>query len=166
MRLPFLYAAVVMTSAACQAKPAAQSTASTASAEHSDTAFGAMDHRHGDVVGADPSALAHRFVRVPDGGDIILVRKADDNMSVDQIRTHLGTIASSFRRGDFAIPGFVHGKSVSGTDVMSRQSDAIRYSVDTLPDGGALRMRTDDADARRAIHAFIEFQIREHRTSR
>jgi len=163
MRLPFLCSVVVSTITACQPNPAARSAAS---AEHSDTAFDAMDHRHGDVVGADPSALAHRFVAVPGGGDVILARKADDSMAVDQIRAHLATIASSFRRGNFAIPGFVHGKSVSGTDVMSRKSDAISYGVDTLPGGGALRMRTDDADALRAIHAFIEFQTREHRTSR
>ncbi len=147
--------------AACRDRPS--SSADTTATP--DTAFQAMDHRHGDAVGADPAALSHEFVAVPAGGDVILVRKSDDDMTTGQIRAHLDSIASSFRRGDFAVPGFVHGKPVSGTDVMQAKRQSITYTVDSLPNGGALRIRSRDAEALKAIHSFIEFQVAEHRTN-
>ena len=128
----------------------------------SDSSFKAMDHRHGAVVGADPSALAHRFVSLPDGGDIVLDRKAGDTTTVKAIRTHLEGIAQAFSKGDFSTPAFVHEMSADGADVMAKKAGAITYTVVDSPEGAILRIRTTDAEALDAIHAFISFQTREH----
>ena len=136
-----------------------------ASAQESDSAFKAMDLRHGNMIGEDPMTLEHQFVAQSDGGDIILERQIHENMGINQIRSHLLLISRSFARGDFALPGFVHEKPVPGTSVMADRADKISYTVEDLPHGGVVHIRTSDAEALKAIHSFIEFQIAEHRTA-
>jgi len=150
---------------ACSTGKRSSPAESTAAGATSDSAFQAMDHRHGDVVGVDPSALEHVFVGVPGGGDVILGLQTDDEVLISQARIHIGTVAEAFRRGDFAIPGFVHDKPAAGTEVMTRKRALITYTVEDIPDGAALRIRSKDPEALRAIRAFIEFQIAEHRTA-
>lgn len=133
-------------------------------AQAGDSAFEAMDARHGQAVGEDPMALAHQFEATEQGGDIILEREVHDEMGVTQIRAHLLMVARAFARGDFAVPGFVHEKPVPGTSVMTQLANRIAYSVEDLPHGGAIHIRTDDPDALKAIKSFIAFQIAEHRT--
>lgn len=133
-------------------------------AQAGDSAFHAMDVRHGQAVGVDPMTLAHQFEATEEGGDIILERDVHDEMGVTQIRAHLLMIARAFARGDFTVPGFVHEKPVPGTSVMSQLKDRIAYSVEDLPHGGVIHMRTEDPEALKAIKSFIAFQIAEHRT--
>ena len=71
-------------------------------------------------------------------------------------------IAERFAAGDFALPGFVHARAVPGTDVMAARRATIAYTVDTLPRGAALRLRSADAAAIAAIHAFLAFQRHDH----
>ncbi len=136
-----------------------------ATSQQSDTAFKAMDIRHGNVVGEDPMALEHQFVAQPDGGDIILERQIHEDMGINQIRAHLLLISRTFARGDFSLPGFVHEKPVPGTVVMAQRAGQITYTVEDLPHGGVVHIRTEDPEALKAIHSFIAFQIAEHRTA-
>lgn len=151
--------------AACDAKRVDVGTPEPATAGQSDTAFKAMDTRHGEVVGTDPMALEHQFVSQPDGGDIILERQIHEDMGINQIRAHLLLISRSFARGDFSLPGFVHEKPVPGTVVMAQRAGQISYTVEDLPHGGVVHIRTEDPEALKAIHSFIAFQIAEHRTA-
>ena len=150
--------------AACTAGSPARSGDSVATAATNDSAFQAMDHRHGDVVGADPSSLTHRFVSTQNGGDVVLDRKAGDTLTTAQIRTHLEEIAKAFASGDFSTPMMIHEKAADGADVMTKKSSAIRYEVEDTPTGGVLHIRSIDREALDAIHRFIAFQNREHRT--
>ena len=156
------YAAILVILAACN--PSANSSNETASATKADSSFKAMDHRHGDVVGADPSSLAHRFVSTASGGDVILDRKAGDTLTIAQIRTHLDEIAKAFSTGDFSTPMMIHEKAADGADVMTRKASVIKYEVESTAAGGTLHITTSDPEALAAIHRFIEFQVREHRT--
>lgn len=151
--------------AACDAKRVDVGTPEPATPGQSDTAFKAMDMRHGEVVGTDPMALEHQFVSQPDGGDIILERQIHEDMGINQIRAHLLLISRSFARGDFSLPGFVHEKPVPGTAVMAQRAGQISYTVEDLPHGGVVHIRTEDPEALKAIHSFIAFQIAEHRTA-
>jgi|KBSSwiStaDraftv2_1062776.scaffolds.fasta_scaffold1018660_2 hypothetical protein len=151
--------------AACDAKRVDVGTPEPATPGQSDTAFKAMDMRHGEVVGTDPMALEHQFVSQPDGGDIILERQIHEDMGINQIRAHLLLISRSFARGDFSLPGFVHEKPVPGTVVMAQRAGQISYTVEDLPHGGVVHIRTEDPEALKAIHSFIAFQIAEHRTA-
>ncbi len=165
MRSNLLFFAALAAVLACGTGRSSPPTDSADAIATSDSAFQAMDHRHGDVVGVDPSALEHEFVLVSGGGDVILGLQTDDEVLISQARIHIGTVADAFRRGDFAIPGFIHDKPAAGTDVMTRKRALITYTVDDIPDGAALRIRSNDPEAVRAIREFIEFQIEEHRTA-
>ncbi|MGK2962449.1 MAG: hypothetical protein ACSLFK_09930 [Gemmatimonadaceae bacterium] len=155
------YAALLLM--ACgPATNAAGDSASHATA--ADSSFSAMDHRHGDMIGVDPSSLAHTFVPTPDGGDIILERRSGDTIAVSLIRGHLEQIAAAFSTGDFSAPAMVHEKEADGADVMIRKAGVITYSVEERANGASLQIRTRDPEALDAIHNFIAFQTREHRT--
>jgi hypothetical protein len=144
------------------ARDAARDSAGHAAA--ADSSFNAMDHRHGDMIGVDPSSLAHTFVPTPDGGEIILERRSGDTTAVSRIRAHLEQIAAAFSTGDFSAPAVIHEKEADGAAVMIRKAAVITYSVGERANGASLRIRTADRQAIDAIHNFIAFQIREHRT--
>lgn len=167
MRNAARYIIAVISIAACDASKRTQAVGAPepVTTAEADSAFKAMDKRHGEVVAEDPMALAHQFESQPDGGDIILERQIHDDMGINQIRAHLLLIARSFARGDFAIPGFVHAKPVPGTSVMAERADKITYTVEDLEHGGVVHIRTTDPQALQAIHSFIAFQIAEHRTA-
>jgi hypothetical protein len=158
-------AALMIFSVACDApKRGAAAIPEPVTPEQSDTAFKAMDARHGEAVGDNPMMLEHQFVSLPDGGDIVLERQIHEDLGINQIRAHLLLISRSFANGDFTTPGFVHDKPVPGTDVMAERASKISYTVEDTEHGGIVHIRTDDPEALRAIHAFIEFQNAEHHT--
>ena len=41
---------------------------------------------------------------------------------------------------------------------------SIAYAYEDTPEGGRVRISTADAEARAAVHAFLQYQIREHAT--
>lgn len=168
MRITAVAIAALVGLAACDASKRSQGlpTPTPVGIQNGDSAFDAMEHRHGDAVGVDPMAMAHQFAAVPEGGDITLERQAHDDMGITQIRSHLLLISRSFKRGDFTIPGFIHVGEVPGAAAMGERSGEIDYTVEDLPHGGVLRIRTTDARALQAIHSFIAFQIAEHRMDR
>jgi hypothetical protein len=71
-------------------------------------------------------------------------------------------IARQFAAGDFHLPGIVHDREVPGTRVMAERRTAISYAVESLPRGGAVRVRSGDSVAVQAIHDFLAFQRHDH----
>jgi hypothetical protein len=134
------------------------------SAAHDDSAFRAMQSRGQGVMGVDQNTSIHHFTSLPDGGRIELQRDRDDSAGTAAIRAHLRTIAKAFADGDFGAPFAVHQDSVPGVPVMRRRRSAIGYAVTDLPRGAELRIRTADPAAVDAIHRFLAYQRREHRT--
>lgn len=128
-----------------------------------DSAFAALQARGHQAMGVDQYTSTHRFDALPDGGRIELQRDADDPGGVATIRAHLRSIADAFSRGDFATPSFVHAEPVPGADVMAARRAHIRYVYRDLPRGGEVRIVTGDAEALRAIHAFMAYQRGDHR---
>lgn len=124
--------------------------------------FAALQRRGAAAMGVDQYTSSHVFEALPDGGRIVLQRQADDSAGTATIRAHMSTIAGRFRRGDFAIPGFVHAQGIPGTAVMAGHRGAITYTVDTVPRGGQVRITTTDPAAVSAVHQFLAFQRREH----
>jgi hypothetical protein len=127
-----------------------------------DSSFAAMQHRGAMVMGVDQYTSQHKFVLLPDGGRISLVRDATDSVGVRTIRAHMQDIARSFAAGDFAHAFAVHQHELPGTDVMRQRRATIQYSVDTLPGGGAVRITSKDSLAVLAIHQFLSAQRMEH----
>jgi len=116
-------------------------------------------------MGVDQYTSAHVFEPLPDGGRIVLQRDSVDPAGTATIRAHMADIADRFARGDFSLPGFVHAQEVPGTAVMAARRSVIQYRADTLPRGAEVRIRTDDAAAIAAIHAFLAFQAQDHRAA-
>ena len=70
-----------------------------------------------------------------------------------------------FGHGNFDAPMLVHdSKNVPGTKAMTERTGAIRYQYVETAHGGRVNIVTSDADALAAVHAFLKFQIAEHKT--
>ena len=136
----------------------------TASAAADDSAFAKVQERGHLAMGVDQYSSAHRFEPLPDGGRITLTRDSIDPAGVRQIRGHMADIAAAFEQGNFTVPGFVHARPVPGAAVMAARRNLISYHADTVPLGGSLRIQTTDSTALAAIHQFLEFQQRDHRS--
>ncbi len=131
-------------------------------AQAGDSGFAGVQSRGAMAMGVDQYTSHHVFQPLADGGRIELQRDADDSLGIVRIRAHMHEIAARFAAGDFRVPGFVHARAVPGTAMMAARRTAISYSVESLPRGAAVRVRSVDADAVRAIHEFLAFQRQDH----
>ncbi len=130
-----------------------------------DRAFADVRRRGHTAMGVDQYTSTHRFQPLPDGGRIELQRDATDSAGRLRILEHMGEIAAAFGTGDFTVPGFVHAREVPGAGVMAARRAEIRYVVESLPRGAALRLTTGDRSAIEAIHEFLAFQGQDHRAA-
>jgi hypothetical protein len=77
---------------------------------------------------------------------------------------HLRHIASAFANGDFSLPMFVHDTEPPGVNVMKERKAQMTFRYEDVDKGGKVVIQTDDVAARDALHDFLRFQIREHKT--
>ena len=126
----------------------------------------AMNKRGQKVMGFDQEATAHHFLLFADGGAIdVGVKSAGDTANTDAIRSHLPHIAKMFADGNFEAPMLVHdSKQVPGTSVMAARKSRIRYEYVETKAGGRVNITTTDPEALAAVHAFLRFQISDHKT--
>lgn len=128
---------------------------------HSD----AVDRRGDQAMGFAHEKTTHHFLLKADGGIIrVEANDAADEASRSSIRSHLAHIAKAFSAGDFDIPMFVHDQTPPGVSVMQNKKDQIRYEYRELPAGGEVVITSSNPQAIAAIHEFLEFQIKDHRT--
>ena len=123
--------------------------------------------KHGDeAMGFPHDKTTHHFHLYSDGGAIeVTVNDSKDSQNVRAIRAHLTHIVTMFTNGDFSIPMFVHGQVPPGVTEMKEKRAVISYSVEELPEGGRVRIKTADHDALNAVHDFLSFQIEDHHTA-
>lgn len=126
----------------------------------------AMQHRGTAVMGFDQDATAHHFMLYTDGGAIdVSVKNASNERDLRAIRSHLAHIRQRFAEGNFEAPMLVHdATNVPGTVEMARLRGALTYAYVETPLGGRVDILTSDRDALAAVHAFLRFQIADHRT--
>ena len=149
---------------ACSPGPDAASRAEARrAAAAADSSFADVQSRGRVGMGVDQYTSTHLFQPLPDGGRIELQRDTADSAGRAQILEHMGEIAAAFSAGDFSVPGFVHAREVPGTEVMATRRAEIRYVVESLPRGAAVRLTTGDSSAVAAIHEFLAFQRQDHR---
>lgn len=113
-------------------------------------------------MGVDQYTSTHVFEPLEDGGRIWLERDPDDSVGAATIRRHMDEIAARFAAGDFTLPAEVHARAVPGTDTMRARRAVLSYTVEMLPRGAALRIRSADPVAIRAAHEFLAFQRDDH----
>jgi Fe2+ transport system protein FeoA len=124
-----------------------------------------LKQRGAEAMGFDQDAAIHQFRLEPTGGAIeVETRTRDDDTTRLQIRRHLEEIAVAFARGDFSKSIATHAEVPPGVDRMRQLKDAISYRYEETPRGGRVKIVSSDQDAIAAVHEFLKYQIREHRT--
>src|SRR2546426_1493057 len=117
------------------------------------------------VMGFSHEATTHHFRLFQDGGEIAVTAKdPNDKASIDQIRAHLGHIAKMFSSGNFKAPMLIHDTNPPGAATMTRLKEQIRYEFSETDRGARIRVVTSSPETTDAVHAFLLFQIVDHRT--
>jgi hypothetical protein len=125
----------------------------------------ALKKRGAEAMGFDQDHSTHHFWLKAAGGDISV--EANDPTDVGlraAIRAHLREIAGEFSRGIFDKPSATHAEVPPGVADMVRLENHITFRYEDLPSGGRVTIRTSHDSARRAIHEFLRYQIKEHAT--
>jgi hypothetical protein len=124
-----------------------------------------LKKRGAEAMGFDQDKTAHHFRLSKTGGAIeVIANDPSDDLSRDQIRTHLRMIAEQFARGDFGKPLATHGELPPGGRTMQDRRKALTFKFEELPAGGRVQITTSDTKATAAVHEFLKYQIREHAT--
>lgn len=124
-----------------------------------------VDARGDMAMGFSHEKTKHHFRLFKDGGSIDVVVKSSSNTDqVKAIRAHLQMIRGMFASGDFHLPMFIHDQVVPGQKTMVALKKQIAYSYSDLPKGARVRMRTSNPKVLGAIHKFLAFQVKDHRT--
>ena len=135
-----------------------------AAAEHD---HAAMNRRGEDArgMGFSQTETTHHFLLTKSGGVIqVEVNDAKNTALRETVRKHLQVIAESFAKGNFSIPGFVHGKEPDGVKELKELKSAVQYRYEDLASGGRVVLAGKSDKAARSVHRFLRFQIYEHRT--
>jgi hypothetical protein len=134
-----------------------------AAQQHDSTA---MNSRGDHVMGFDQNKTTHHFTLTKTGGVIqVQANDSTDTASRDYIRMHLQHIAKAFAEGDFTDPHEVHAEVPPGVPVMENRKDKISYRFESIANGGKVVISTEDPRALKAIHEYLLYQIREHKTA-
>ena len=124
-----------------------------------------MNERGDKVMGFDHTKTTHHFLLGTNGGVIqIEANEKTDTASRDEIRQHMRHIAKMFGEGNFSAPMLIHEQNPPGAEVMKQLKARISYEFGENERGAFIRISTDDAEALKAIHEFLRFQIKEHMT--
>ena len=125
----------------------------------------AVNQRGDHVMGFSHEKTTHHFRLRADGGEIeVTANDAKDAESRDQIRAHLPHVAQMFADGNFKAPILVHDRTPPGVPVLEKLKAEVSYKYEQIENGGRVRIRTKNAEALRAVHEFLRFQIEDHRT--
>jgi len=124
-----------------------------------------MNKRGDKHMGFDHLKTTHHFLLANDGGSInVEANDVKDSESRDQIRRHLRHIAMMFGEGNFEVPMLIHEKTPPGSEVMKQLKSEIGYEFIETERGASIKISTTNAQAVKAIHEFLTFQIMEHKT--
>jgi len=117
------------------------------------------------AMGFSHENTKHHFKLMSDGGAIeVDAINVTDTTTRDQIRKHLTQITSMFSSSNFEMPMFIHDTVPPGVPVMKEKHRVISYSFVATQGGAMVRIATHDPDALKAVHEFLAFQIKDHRT--
>jgi len=124
-----------------------------------------VDARGDKAMGFSHIATQHHFLLHDSGGAIqVVVHDPSDAKNLEAIRSHLKMIAGMFTEGNFKLPMFIHDTKVPGVDNMRRLRKDIVYRYEEIPNGGSVVIETRNTTAIAAVHNFLRFQIKDHRT--
>lgn len=116
-------------------------------------------------MGFSQTATTHHFLLTKDGGIIqVTANDPQDSKSIAEIQQHFQHIAMLFAQGDFSIPHFVHDQTPPGVRTMKKLRSQLTFTPEQMDHGAKLIISTSSPKALAAVHDFLRFQIRDHRT--
>jgi hypothetical protein len=116
-------------------------------------------------MGFEQQKTTHHFQLTKAGGVIqVTAKDSSDTASQEHIRMHLQHIAKAFAEGDFTDPHEVHAEDPPGVATMKEGKDKISYKFESIDAGGKVIIRTSDSKDVEAVHEYLRYQIREHKT--
>ena len=117
------------------------------------------------AMGFDQDAATHHFLLFDDGGAIeVRASRRDDTVTRTAIRSHLQTIAREFADGVFERPFATHAETPAGVPALQEFRTSLTYTYEETADGGRVRIGAADPRALAGVHAFLRYQIVEHKT--
>lgn len=117
------------------------------------------------AMGFSQARTTHHFRLSPRGGSIeVHVNAPGDHELREQVVMHLQKIGRQFSQGDFSSPLAVHGEEPAGVRPLQQFARSITYTFEAGELGGRVVISTGNGRALAAIHEFLRYQIREHRT--
>jgi hypothetical protein len=141
------------------------SVAQQPSAPIQSTRQNGVPERGDHVMGFSHDATTHHFHLLKNGGEIVVTANdPNDTTSIQEIRTHLNHIVGMFSNGNCDAPMLIHETNPPGVATMARLRSDIRYSVSEVPKGAMIRIQTSNPESTDAVHAFLLFQIVDHKT--
>ena len=124
-----------------------------------------LKKRGADVMGFDQDRTSHHFKLSKTGGTIeVTTKDSVDYVSREQVRMHLKIIAEQFAKGDFGKPFATHGELPPGVRAMQEGRSALTFTYEELAAGARVLIVASNARAIDAVHEFLRYQIREHKT--
>jgi hypothetical protein len=124
-----------------------------------------MNQRGDKAMGFGHLKTTHHFRLFKDGGAIeVTANETSDKDSTEQIREHLSHISVLFSDGNFSIPMLVHNELPDGAKTMAAMKGEITYQFEEKERGGQVRITGKNREAISAIHQFLRYQIKEHKT--
>jgi hypothetical protein len=135
-------------------------------AEHNTPEHHRQMMEHGEkAMGFSQTATTHHFQLTKSGGVVaVQVNDPADTAMRDRIRRHLQDTSQAFARGDFSAPMATHGEVPDGLPEMQRLQKELSYKYVETNRGAKVVIRASNAEALKAVHEFLRYQIREHRT--
>jgi hypothetical protein len=147
--------------AALPVRAAAQQTSPSSEAARQDSVV----ERGEQQMGFSHDASTHHFRLLKDGGEILVeANDPNDKASIEQIRIHLSHLVNMFSNGNFNAPMLIHDTNPPGVATMTRLKSDIRYTVTETDRGARIRILTSSPETTDAVHAFLLFQIIDHKT--
>jgi hypothetical protein len=134
--------------------------------QHDKQRVDGVNERGDHTMGFSHEKTTHHFRLTADGGAIeVTANDPNDAASQEMIKTHLSHIAKMFKEGDFSAPMFIHGEAPPGVPTMKRLKADISYTFEKMESGGRVRIAAANPEAVEAIHGFLRYQIKDHKTS-
>jgi hypothetical protein len=129
------------------------------------TRLDGVAQRGDHVMGFSHEASTHHFRLLKDGGEILVeANDPNDKAGIEQIRIHLSHLVNMFSDGNFNAPALIHDTNPPGVATMTRLKSDIRYTVTETDRGAKIRILTSSPETTDAVHAFLLFQIIDHKT--
>ncbi len=124
-----------------------------------------LKKRGAEAMGFDQDKTTHHFSLSKTGGAIeVTTKDSADEVSREQIRTHLKMIAEQFAKGDFGKPFATHGELPPGVRTMQEGRRTLTFTYEELATGALVLIAASNANVIDAVHEFLKYQIREHAT--